>query len=103
MQLATTQRNFEWQGMAVARERWLRPAVGFDHPRDVLKDPILEADEKRAILSSWASDASSVRDEPTLRWMLGTPEPVSLSDIRDALASLDRLDGIATGTGKRLS
>jgi hypothetical protein len=103
MQLATTQRNFEWQGLAAARERWLRPAVGFDHPRDVLKDPMLDTTEKRAILSSWASDASSVRDEPTLRWMLGTPEPVSLADIREAIASLDRLDENRPSERQRLS
>ncbi|MBW8812166.1 MAG: hypothetical protein JF588_01965 [Caulobacterales bacterium] len=78
------------QGLAAALERWLRPAVGFGHPRDVLKDPILEATEKRAVLSSWASDASAVQDQPTLRWLLGTPEPVPLADILEALDRLDR-------------
>jgi hypothetical protein len=64
--------------------------VGFGHPRDVLKDPHLDLPDKRAILSSWASDASAVQDEPTLRWLLGTVGPVPLDDIRDALARLDR-------------
>ncbi len=90
MQLATSEQNLEWRGLAAARERWLRPAVGFNHPRDVLKDPFLDTAEKRAVLSSWASDASSVREQPCLRWLLGTPEPVPLSDIREALAKLDR-------------
>ena len=90
MQLATSERNLEWRGLAVARERWLRPAVGFNHPRDVLKDPILDDADKRAVLSSWASDASSVRDQPSLRWLLGTPEPVPLCDIREAMSKLDR-------------
>jgi hypothetical protein len=90
MQLATSERNLEWRGLGVARERWLRPAVGFNHPRDVLKDPCLDDAEKRAVLSSWASDASSVREQPSLRWMLGTPEPVLLSEIREAMAKLDR-------------
>lgn len=76
--------------LGAALERWLRPAVGFTHPRDVLKDPFLDAADKRAVLSSWASDASSVQDEPTLRWLLGTPEPVPLADVREALARLDR-------------
>jgi hypothetical protein len=67
----------------------LRPAVGFSHPYDVLKDPGLSLTEKRAVLASWASDASSVREEPSLRWLLGTPDPVPLSDVRDALARLD--------------
>lgn len=35
----------------------LHPATAFDHPRDVLNDPDLTPEEKRAILSSWASDA----------------------------------------------
>jgi hypothetical protein len=95
MRLATTEQAFETKGLAAALERWLRPAVGFDHPSDVLKDPLLPLEEKRAVLSSWASDASSVRDEPTLRWLLGTPEPVALLDIREALERLDRESGLA--------
>jgi hypothetical protein len=78
------------------RERGVRPAVGFNDPLDVLKDPHLTASQKREILSSWASDASAVQDEPTLRWLLGTPEPVPLDDIQAALARLDRLSGSAT-------
>ena len=89
MRLATSEKLFETQGLGAALERLLRPAVGFEHPRDVLKDPILNASDKRAVLASWASDASSVRDEPTLRWLLGTPEPVPLADVREALANLD--------------
>ena len=93
MQLATSEQNLEWRGLAAARERWLRPAVGFNHPRDVLKDPFLDDTEKRAVLSSWASDASSVREQPSLRWLLGTPEPVPLVEIREALARLDQQAG----------
>jgi hypothetical protein len=90
MRLATSYELIERQGLGAALERWLRPAVGFQHPRDVLKDPLLDAAEKRAILASWASDASAVEDEPGLRWLLGTPEPVSLADVREALERLDR-------------
>jgi hypothetical protein len=90
MRLATSEQVIQQQGLAAALERWLRPAVGFAHPRDVLKDPLLDETEKRAVLSSWASDASAVQDQPTLRWLLGTPEPVPLADIREALARLDR-------------
>lgn len=99
MRLATTEQLIQFQGLEAALERWLRPAVGFAHPRDVLKDPHLDVPEKRAILSSWASDASAVQDEPKLRWLLGTVEPVPLDDIRQALARLDRwegMDGIET-------
>jgi hypothetical protein len=94
MRMATSETAFETaldcQSLGSALERWLRPAVGFDHPMEVVKDPHLDLQEKRAILASWASDASSVRDEPGLRWLLGTPEPVPLADIRDATARLDR-------------
>ncbi len=90
MRLATSEQVIQQQGLGAALERWLRPAVGFSHPRDVLKDPLLDDDEKRAVLSSWASDASAVQDQPTLRWLLGTPEPVPLADIREALLRLDR-------------
>ena len=90
MRLATTFETICAQGLRGALERVLRPGVGFAHPRDVLKDPDLDADQKRAVLSSWASDASAVQDEPTLRWLLGTPEPVLLADVLDALARLDR-------------
>jgi len=75
--------------LRVLLERGVRPAVGFTTPLDVLKDPHLTTAEKRRILSSWASDASAVKDEPTLRWLLGTPEPVRLEDVREALARLD--------------
>lgn len=91
MRLATSEEQLlKGETLKTALEQWLRPAVGFSHPRDVLKDPLLEPDEKRAVLSSWASDASAVQDEPTLRWLLGTPEPVPLADIREALQRLDR-------------
>jgi hypothetical protein len=90
MRLATSEEMIHRHGLGAALARCLRPAVGFGHPRDVLKDPDLDLPEKRAVLSSWASDASAVTDEPTLRWLLGTPEPVPLADVREALARLDR-------------
>jgi len=77
-------------GLGVVLDRMLRPAVGFSHPRDVLKDPDLSRDEKRAVLSSWASDACAVPDHPTLRLMVGGEFPVPLQDILDCLARLDR-------------
>jgi hypothetical protein len=89
MLLATSERVFETQGLGAAIERLLRPAVGFSHPRDVLKDPGLNVDEKRAVLASWASDASSVREQPSVRWLLGTREPVPLADVQEALLKLD--------------
>jgi len=98
MRLATSETQFETQNLGAALERWLRPAVGFSHPRDVLKDPGLSLAEKREVLASWASDASSVRDEPSLRWLLGTPEPVPLVDVREALTRLDLWETAATSS-----
>ena len=39
----------------------LHPGTVFDHPREVLAHPSLSVSEKRAILASWASDASASR------------------------------------------
>jgi len=69
----------------------LRPAVGFRHPLEVVKDPDLTTGDKRAILSSWASDACAVEGRPELRWLLGTDAPVPLADVRQALGRLDRI------------
>jgi len=93
MRLATSEELIHRQGLGEALGRLLRPAVGFSHPREVLKDPLLDLPDKRAVLASWASDASAVADEPTMRWLLGTPEPVPLADVREALARLDRWEG----------
>src|SRR5258705_9294531 len=67
----------------------LHPAAAFDHPRDVLNDPDLTQQEKRAILSSWASDVCAVHSEPSLRRAPGGKCHVSFDDIVDALRSLD--------------
>ncbi len=80
-----------FKGLGDALEKLLRPAVGFSHPSEVLKDPLLDDDDKRAILASWASDASAVEGEPTLRWLIGTEAPVPLDDVLAARRRLDRV------------
>lgn len=90
MLLATTNDQFHDLGLKDALKRCLRPAVGFDRPNDVLKDPDLDDEQKRAILSSWASDASAVKDHPAMRWLLGAPAPVPLAEVLEALERLDR-------------
>ena len=42
----------------------LHPAQAFSHPADVVNDPDLTLNEKRAILASWASDACAVESVP---------------------------------------
>jgi hypothetical protein len=66
----------------------LHPARAFKHPMDVVRDDDLTLYEKRAILSSWASDACAVVDVPELRHPSGIGE-VKFDDIMDALGDLD--------------
>jgi len=63
------------------------------YPHEVVGDPHLTADEKRAMLSAWASDRHAVESLPALRHLPGTPFPVTFSSIMDARALLDRLAG----------
>ncbi len=72
---------------------FLRPARAFEHPRNVVNDPDLTLNEKRAILASWASDACAVAAAPTLRQAPGAARPVSFDDVMDALRALDRRAG----------
>lgn len=75
----------------LALDRLLSPARHFRHPDDVLKDGTLDLDEKRAILSSWASDACAVESMPALRRPPGTRKPIPFDVIMDALRRLDGL------------
>jgi hypothetical protein len=71
-------------------EALLRPAAAFDQPEDVVQDPDLTLEEKRAILSSWASDACVVDSRPAMRLPPGAKRLVRFDEIVDALRSLDR-------------
>jgi hypothetical protein len=68
----------------------LHPAQAFEHPRQVVSDPDLTLNEKRAILASWASDACAIEAAPALRKTPGTEHLVRFDDIMDALRALDR-------------
>jgi hypothetical protein len=67
----------------------LHPGTIFDHPKDVLTHPTLSIAEKRAILASWASDASAIASCPALRAPSGLKAPVSIDEILEALCELD--------------
>lgn len=75
----------------------LHPAGAFAHPMDVVRDPDLTLNEKRAILASWASDACALEAAPEFRVTSGGV--VRWDDIMDALRTLDRE---ADGHGKPL-
>ena len=66
------------------------PGTVFEHPLDVVTHPGLDVSEKRAILASWASDASAIASCPALRAPDGLKKPVSIDEILDALVELDR-------------
>jgi hypothetical protein len=59
----------------------LHPASAFDHPRDVVNDPDLTTEEKRAILSSWASDACSIESQPGTRLPPCAKQPIGFDEI----------------------
>jgi hypothetical protein len=67
----------------------LHPGTVFETPQDVLNHPALTSAEKRAILASWASDASAVASCPSMRAPAGLKKPVSIDDILEALCALD--------------
>jgi hypothetical protein len=65
------------------------PVSHYDSPSDVLEDASLSTDEKRVILSSWASDMYVVESKPTLREIPGIPHRLRLEDILAALKQSD--------------
>lgn len=67
----------------------LHPGTVFAHPRDAVAHPDLSLAEKRAILASWASDASAIASCPALRAPDGLKAPVHIDDILEALSALD--------------
>jgi hypothetical protein len=68
----------------------LHPAQAFSHPSDVVNDPDLTLNEKRAILASWASDACAIDSVPAMRRALNGGKPVGFDDVMDALRALDK-------------
>ena len=81
----------------LALDRLLSPARHYKHPDDVLRDGALDVGEKRAILSSWASDACAVESMPALRQPPGVRQPIPFDVVMDALR---RLDGVGSALPK---
>jgi len=67
----------------------LHPSTAFEHPQDVVCHTGLTTAEKRAILASWASDATAIASCPWLRSPAGLKKPVSIDEILKALCELD--------------
>ncbi|MHC1948088.1 hypothetical protein IF803_27370 [Bradyrhizobium sp. UFLA06-06] len=68
------------------------PVSHYNSPGDVLNDARLSTDEKRVILSSWASDMYVIESQPALREVPGIPHRLRLADILAALKRLDNED-----------
>jgi len=66
-----------------------QPYSRFLHPFEVARHPSLEPEVKRAILASWASDRSAVRDQPALRKPPGAKRAVPIDDVLAAMRTLD--------------
>jgi hypothetical protein len=71
-------------------EDLLHPADAFEHPQEVVNDPDLTLNEKRAVLASWASDACAVEAAPGLRCTRrGSTVPIDA--VLEALQTLDKI------------
>jgi hypothetical protein len=66
-----------------------QPYARYLHPFDIARHPDLEPEVKRALLASWASDRSAVRDKPALRKPPGAKRAVPIDDVLAAMRSLD--------------
>lgn len=66
-----------------------QPFSRFLHPLDVAHHPSLEPEVKRAILASWASDQSAVKNKPAMRRPPGAKWAVPVDDVFAALRALD--------------
>lgn len=74
-------------------DQLLHPRRFYARPSDVIADELLTIDERRAILSSWASDACAVESNPPLRRPSFAAAPVTFDEVMDALLRLDRISG----------
>lgn len=68
----------------------VHPGMVFNHPQDVVSNLNLSLAEKRAILASWASDASAIASCPALRAPNLLKAPVHFDGILEALCALDK-------------
>jgi len=109
MVMAPRKLSLDGDDFELKNEEWfyiddlLHPAQAFSHPSDVVNDPDLTLNEKRAILASWASDACAT---DSLRGLRRAPvkegRPVAFDDVMDALRGLDAAAMQSTSRSKRV-
>ena len=81
-------------------DQLLHPSQFYRKPADVVADDLLTIGERRAILSSWASDACAVESSPMLRHPPLAQAPVTFDEIMDALFELDRMGTPHVSSGR---
>ena len=64
--------------------------IGFRHPADIVRDPMLSTARKRQLLAFWGSDIHAVSGAPALRSSRYGPT-VLIDEIKAALLELDGL------------
>ena len=80
----------------------LHPAQAFESPSEVVSDPDLTLNEKRAILAAWASDACALEAMPEIRSQAG--RTAKYYEIMEALRQFDRQrpDGTVARAAKKV-
>jgi hypothetical protein len=68
--------------------------IGFNHPREIVRDPVLTLARKRQLLAYWGSDVHALPGAPALRSYAFGPT-VTIDDIQAALCELDDMVDLA--------
>ena len=91
------------QDAACDLDTLLHPSQAFESPAEVLNDPDLSLNEKRAILASWASDACAVEVVPSPKFhhqAVGELVEASVNcTVRGAAPLVGAPENAATGAG----
>lgn len=61
--------------------------IGYNHPREIVRDPALAPSRKKKLLAYWGSDVHAVAGAPALRCVRGVT--VTIDDIQVAMNTLD--------------
>jgi hypothetical protein len=64
--------------------------IGFFHPREIVRDPMLTLGRKRQLVSYWLSDIHAVAGAPAFRAYQFGPT-VTVDDLFEALKQLDEM------------
>lgn len=94
-----TRANDRNRNLPAAQEASASPLFTLHREMNRLFDDVFRGFDAPSLsggLAAWPQlevQASAVQDEPRLRWLLGTVEPVPLDAVRAALRRLDEIEG----------